>query len=179
MPVEIERKFLVASDSWREHASGQRYCQGYLSKGDDTVRVRRAGPRAFLTIKGSGERMVRPEFEYEIPVEEAEEMFKLCRRPLIEKTRYEVLHQGSSGRWTSLPGRTLVSCLLKSSLSTQASPWRCLSVLVKKSLRTSATATPNWLMPQWERNRLRSPKSAEAHFTPIEHEDSSINLSLP
>ena len=38
--------------------------------------------------------MVRPEFEYEIPVEEAEEMFKLCRRPLIEKTRYEVLHQG-------------------------------------------------------------------------------------
>jgi adenylate cyclase len=94
MPVEIERKFLVASDSWREHASGQRYCQGYLSKGDVTVRVRRAGPRAFLTIKGSGDGIVRPEFEYEIPVEEAEEMIKLCRRPLIEKTRYEVLHEG-------------------------------------------------------------------------------------
>jgi adenylate cyclase len=94
MPVEIERKVLVASDSWRGHFPGQRYCQGYLSKGDVTVRVRRAGPRAFLTIKGSGEGIVRPEFEYEIPVDEAEEMFKLCRRPLIEKTRYEVLHQG-------------------------------------------------------------------------------------
>ncbi len=94
MPVEIERKFLVAKDSWRGHAPGQRYCQGYLSKGDVTVRVRRAGPRAFLTIKGSGDGIVRPEFEYEIPVEEAEEMIKLCRRPLIEKTRYEVLHEG-------------------------------------------------------------------------------------
>jgi adenylate cyclase len=97
MPVEIERKFLVASDSWRGHVPGQRYCQGYLSKGDVTVRVRRAGPRAFLTIKGSGEGIVRPEFEYEIPVEEAEEMFKLCRRPLIEKTRFEVVHDGL--RW--------------------------------------------------------------------------------
>jgi adenylate cyclase len=94
MPVEIERKFLVAGDNWRGSALGQRYCQGYLSKGDVTVRVRRAGPRAFLTIKGSGEGMVRPEFEYEIPVEEAEEMFKLCRHPLIEKTRHRVLHQG-------------------------------------------------------------------------------------
>jgi adenylate cyclase len=37
---------------------------------------------------------VRPEFEYEIPVEEAEEMFKLCRRPLIEETRFEVVHDG-------------------------------------------------------------------------------------
>jgi CYTH domain-containing protein len=94
MPIEIERKFLVAKDSWRGHAHGQRYCQGYLSKGDVTVRVRRAGPRAFLTIKGSGNEIVRPEFEYEIPVEEAEAMIKLCRRPLIEKTRYEVLHEG-------------------------------------------------------------------------------------
>ncbi len=94
MPVEIERKFLVAKDCWRGHARGQRYCQGYLSKGDVTVRVRRAGPRAFLTIKGSGDGIVRPEFEYEVPVEEAEEMIKLCRRPLTEKTRYEVLHEG-------------------------------------------------------------------------------------
>ena len=94
MPVEIERKFLVAKDSWRGPGPGQRYCQGYLSKGDVTVRVRPAGSRAFLTIKGSGDGIVRPEFEYEIPVEEAEEMFKLCRRPLIEKTRYEVFHEG-------------------------------------------------------------------------------------
>ena len=90
MPVEIERKLLVASDSWRGHAPGQRYCQGYLLRGDVTVGVWRAGLRAFLTIKGSDQGIVRPEFEYEIPVEEAEEMFKLCRRLLIEKTRFEV-----------------------------------------------------------------------------------------
>jgi CYTH domain-containing protein len=61
MPVEIERKFLVANDGWRGQVPGQRYCQGYLSKGDVTVRVRRAGPRAFLTINGSGNGIVRPE----------------------------------------------------------------------------------------------------------------------
>ncbi|GEO18442.1 hypothetical protein MAE02_61380 [Microvirga aerophila] len=50
MPVEIGRKFLVTSDEWRGHGPGQRYCQGYLSKGEMTVR--RVGPRAFLTIRG-------------------------------------------------------------------------------------------------------------------------------
>ncbi len=94
MPVEIERKFLVRDDGWRGLGPGQRYCQGYLAAGDVTVRVRRAGSRAYLTVKGAGDGLVRPEFEYEVPVQEAEDMFKLCRRPLIEKTRYEVLHDG-------------------------------------------------------------------------------------
>jgi adenylate cyclase len=95
MPVEIERKFLVVSDGWREHAAGQRFCQGYLARTDGvTVRVRRAGSRAYLTVKGEPNGIVRPEFEYEVPVEEAEAMFKLCHRPLIEKTRYEVPHAG-------------------------------------------------------------------------------------
>ncbi len=94
MPVEIERKFLVRDDGWRGLGPGQRYCQGYLANGDVTVRVRRAGSRAYLTVKGSGNGLVRPEFEYEVPVEEAEDMLQLCRRPLIEKTRYEVVHEG-------------------------------------------------------------------------------------
>jgi adenylate cyclase len=98
MPVEIERKFLVVGDAWQGGGRpGQRYCQGYLA--DDagvTVRVRRAGPKAYVTIKGQGDGgPVRPEFEYEIPVEEAEQMLaSLCRRPLIEKTRHEVAHAG-------------------------------------------------------------------------------------
>jgi polyphosphate kinase 2 len=93
MPVEIERKFLVVSDGWREQATGQRFCQGYLARADGvTVRVRRAGARAYLTVKGEPNGIVRPEFEYEVPVEEAEAMFRLCHRPLIEKTRYEVSH---------------------------------------------------------------------------------------
>jgi CYTH domain-containing protein len=96
MPVEIERKFLVKDDAWRDGGPGQRFCQGYLSQsGGVTVRVRRAGPRAFLTIKGRGNGLVRPEFEYPIPVEEAEELLhSLCQRPLIEKTRHEVPHAG-------------------------------------------------------------------------------------
>ncbi|WP_063776736.1 CYTH domain-containing protein [Microvirga massiliensis] len=94
MPVEIERKFLVTHDGWRKPEPGQRYRQGYLCKGEVTVRVRRVGPRGFLTIKGGGNGRVRPEFEYEIPVVEAEELFKLCHGRLIEKVRHEVLHAG-------------------------------------------------------------------------------------
>lgn len=96
MPVEIERKFLVVGDAWRPHArSSQRYRQGYLSLGPGPiVRVRRAGPVAFVTIKGDG-RIARPEFEYRVPVEDAEAMLAgLCHRPLVEKTRHEVPHAG-------------------------------------------------------------------------------------
>ncbi|MBB3018784.1 CYTH domain-containing protein [Microvirga lupini] len=95
MPVEIERKFLVTSDEWRKPEPGQRYLQGYLCKGEVTVRVRCGAARGFLTIKGGGTGGVRPEFNYEIPLDEAEEMLKLCGRPLIEKVRHEVLHAGN------------------------------------------------------------------------------------
>jgi adenylate cyclase len=69
--------------------------QGYLSLGPGpTVRVRRAGPMAFITVKGDGQ-IARPEFEYGIPVEDAEAMLAhLCHRPLIEKTRHEVWYSG-------------------------------------------------------------------------------------
>ena len=101
MPFEIERKFLVLGDSWRAacRKPGQRFRQGYLMAGDDrpegaTVRVRRVGPFGFLTVKGPG-RLVRAEFEYEIPAEEADSMLALlCRRPLLEKVRHEVEHDG-------------------------------------------------------------------------------------
>jgi len=97
MPVEIERKFLVVNDAWRSSASvGQRFCQGYLAGGHGvTVRIRRAGPQAFITVKGRAVGPARPEYEYPIPVEEAEQLLHdLCERPLLEKTRHEVLHAG-------------------------------------------------------------------------------------
>jgi adenylate cyclase len=96
MPVEIERKFLVAHDGWRPLVrSRQRLQQGYLSRGPGTtVRIRRAGFAAFLTVKGAGG-IARAEFEYEIPVSDADAMLAdLCREPLIEKTRHEVCHAG-------------------------------------------------------------------------------------
>jgi len=98
MPVEIERKFLVRSDAGRRLSrASEDLCQGYLCRHDNDakaeVRVRRAGSRGFITIKGQGG-IARPEFEYEIPCEHAEAMLKLCRPALIEKTRHEVEHAG-------------------------------------------------------------------------------------
>lgn len=92
MGIEIERKFLVKGDAWRPPIPGKRYCQGYVVQpGDVTVRVRIAGDRGFLTLKGKAENFARPEFEYEIPVPEAQEMLDLwCRPRIVEKIRYRI-----------------------------------------------------------------------------------------
>ena len=93
MGREIERKYLLKNDDWRRCAgSGVAYRQGYLSLDPDrSVRVRVAGDRAFLTVKGKSEGASRSEFEYPIPTDDAEQMLKtLCVKPLIEKTRYIV-----------------------------------------------------------------------------------------
>jgi len=95
MGVEIERKFLVQRDLWHPEDEGKSYRQGYLCRDRGrTVRVRRAGEKAFLTIKGEGLGLVRPEFEYEIPAKDADELLALCIQPLIEKRRYRVPHEG-------------------------------------------------------------------------------------
>jgi adenylate cyclase len=91
MGQEIERKFLVTGDAWR---TGTRTLirQGYLhNEVKATVRVRTKGKRAYLTIKGSTSGITRAEFEYEIPLEEANQILdQFCQRPLIEKIRYEI-----------------------------------------------------------------------------------------
>jgi CYTH domain-containing protein len=91
MGQEIERKFLVEGESWRT-GPGTRIRQGYLrNEIGGTVRVRTKGERAFLTIKGSMTGITRPEFEYEIPLEDANQILdSLCLKPLIEKIRYEM-----------------------------------------------------------------------------------------
>jgi adenylate cyclase len=89
--VEIERKFLVKGDSWRAGATGTRYRQGYLSNDKQrNVRVRIGGGKAFLTVKGISRGASRDEFEYEVPIPDAEALLNLCLRPLIEKVRYRV-----------------------------------------------------------------------------------------
>ena len=93
MPQEIERKFLVTSDSWRTAATGEPYCQGYIATTapGQSVRVRIAGDTAYLTIKGPTQGLSRAEFEYEIPLSDAKEMLEtLCDRPFIEKIRYRL-----------------------------------------------------------------------------------------
>ncbi|CAG35446.1 CYTH domain-containing protein [Desulfotalea psychrophila] len=102
MAIEIEKKFLLTSDSWREGASGQIYSQGYLSKSPEkTVRVRITETGAYLTIKGrpavkDGKiSAAKLEFEYSIPKADAEELLKnLCSGPIIHKKRYCIEYRG-------------------------------------------------------------------------------------
>ena len=92
--IEIERKFLVKSGDFKEQAFTQnQIAQGYLSSlPERTVRVRIKGKKGFLTIKGIGQQggMSRFEWENEIPLDEAQELLKLCEKGKIEKTRYEI-----------------------------------------------------------------------------------------
>ena len=75
MGKEIERKFLVKDDSWRAQVKGKRYRQGYLNRNKErVVRVRTIDDKGFLTIKGKTKGATRAEFEYDIPVAEAEAM---------------------------------------------------------------------------------------------------------
>jgi adenylate cyclase len=92
---EIERKFLVRSDAWRAGASaGTEFVQGYLLADETrTVRVRLAGARGFLTIKGPTVGATRDEFEYEIPASDARAILAMCDLTLAKK-RYVVRHEG-------------------------------------------------------------------------------------
>lgn len=97
MRFEIERKYLVAYEGWRAAVVSQRRLRdglvGHFASGK--VRVRLDEDRAWLTIKGSRAGLARPEFEYEIPQTDAEDMLGLvCETCLIERTRYCVPHAG-------------------------------------------------------------------------------------
>jgi adenylate cyclase len=101
---EIERKFLVCNDGWRRAAqcrSSLRLRQGYLASDErSSIRVRVAavpdeGGQAFLTIKSAVQGTSRQEYEYSIPVHDAEELLDtLCRWSVVEKTRHRVDYAG-------------------------------------------------------------------------------------
>lgn len=96
MNIEIERKFLLKNDNWRDGAVGVHYKQAYLNeKGDNTVRVRIEGDKAKLTIKGKSSNISRLEFEYDIPMEDAEALFTLAKTPIVEKFRYKIMYAGN------------------------------------------------------------------------------------
>jgi len=95
MALEIERKFLVMEGAWRNE-KGKTYRQGYLNSAKErNVRVRTIEERGYLTVKGVSRGAVRVEYEYEIPVADAEAMLEdLCEKPLIEKKRYRIGYKG-------------------------------------------------------------------------------------
>lgn len=92
MPIEIERKYLVVGDDYRRSGTPVRIVQGYIcSSPERVVRVRIKGDRAFLTIKDATVGFSRHEFEYQIPVADAEVMLQsICTQPVIDKTRWIV-----------------------------------------------------------------------------------------
>ena len=96
MGIEIERKFLVADGGWRDAADpGTVMKQGYLAaEPERTVRVRVAGDQAWLTIKGPTDGAVRAEYEYPVPVVDAEAILELCATMVVHKTRHLVPHGG-------------------------------------------------------------------------------------
>lgn len=91
MAEEIERKFLVCGEAWRGAGSERRMVQGYLCRDPErTVRVRIAGDRAWLTVKGATTGCTRMEHEFEVSVLVAEEMLNMCLPEVIDKTRHEI-----------------------------------------------------------------------------------------
>ena len=99
MAVEIEHKFLLANNDWRKQVSySVKYKQGYLSAvATSSIRVRISNDQAWLNIKSATIGTHRHEYEYEIPLSDAQEIItNLCRKPIIEKTRHIVIDDNNT-----------------------------------------------------------------------------------
>ena len=98
MGKEIERKYLVNMALWQPKSGGIHFKQGYLSaQKERVVRVRIEGDHAKLTIKGVNVGVTRSEFEYNIPLEDAQILLdELCEQPLIDKHRHKEVHYGKT-----------------------------------------------------------------------------------
>lgn len=96
MGVEIERKFLVTGDDWRGQGDKAFLRQGYISSHPERiVRIRIHGDSGHITIKGKATGAARQEWEYPIPLSEANELLdSLCEKPLIEKCRHRIPIEG-------------------------------------------------------------------------------------
>lgn len=93
MGIEIERKYVVKPGFRAFVSNSEKIVQGYLSSVPErNVRVRIKGNKAFLTVKGIGKNKNTTRFEWEIEIEkyDAEELLKICEKPILEKTRYLV-----------------------------------------------------------------------------------------
>ncbi len=122
MPTEIERKFLLKDATWKAVADGGELIrQGYLSLDKArTVRVRIKGAHAFLTIKGARVQLSCPEYEYPLPMADAEALLRdLCLRPLIEKRRYAIVHAGMTWEVDEFFGDNLGLVIAEVELSTE------------------------------------------------------------
>lgn len=128
MGLEIERKFLVINDSWRKAASvGIPIKQGYLIGGKDaSVRVRLEGDKANLNIKSATLGVKRQEFEYAIPVADAEALLAtLCHHPIIEKVRYLVPYANKQWEVDVFEGDNAGLVVAELELQDEAEEYKC------------------------------------------------------
>jgi adenylate cyclase len=99
MPLEIEYKYLVKADEWKNVVPDEsiKIKQAYLlTDPEKTIRVRTKGDKAFVTIKGKATGATRLEFEYEIPVADAEELIEKFSTNLIDKIRHLVKYDNNT-----------------------------------------------------------------------------------
>ena len=124
MGTEIERKFLVRNDTWKT-SNSTLFRQGYLTTDPNrTVRVRMAGNKGYLTLKGLNRGAVRLEYEYSIAVQDAREILdQLCHHPLIEKRRYRVEHAGCNWEIDEFLGNNLGLVLAELELDYEDQPF--------------------------------------------------------
>ncbi|OHX12146.1 adenylate cyclase [Chromobacterium sphagni] len=95
MGLEIERRFVVDGDAWRGLAPAVQYRQGYLSvEKERTVRVRVVGDQAWLTLKGNISNVSRHEFEYPIPLADAQTIMAAMCPMVVDKLRHRIEHGG-------------------------------------------------------------------------------------
>ena len=99
MGTEIERKYTLKNDDWRkEIIRSERMVQGYLAGNERTsVRIRVTGEKANLNIKSATLGIFRQEYEYDLPLADAEKMLDdLCEKPVIDKIRHYISHDGKT-----------------------------------------------------------------------------------
>lgn len=125
MGIEIERKYLVAGDDWRAQASqATHFSQGYLSRDPArTVRVRIAGPQAFLTIKGATTGATRAEFEYAVPVDDARQLLGMSDGPVVEKIRHLCVVDGMTWEVDEFLGANAGLILAEIELTSEDQPF--------------------------------------------------------
>ena len=120
MALEIEHKFLLANNDWRQHITRSvKYRQGYLSsQASSSIRIRISDEHAWLNIKSATIGTHRHEYEYEIPLPDANEIINnLCKKPLIEKTRNFVIDNDNIWEIDEFGGANQGLCVAEIELS--------------------------------------------------------------
>lgn len=123
---EIERKFVVLPSVQELFASAKKFSiqQGYLQRTKEcTVRVRIKNEIGYLTIKGASTNFSRDEFEYEVPLEDAKSMLLLCGHHVLEKFRYEIIHEGKTWEVDEFHGKLKGLYLAEIELESEDEPF--------------------------------------------------------